>query len=1056
MKNIAFTFFAVSASVALATPIDKTTARAAASAFVASDGVGAVVLRGRTVKSVFDRDDLWIVSLDPAGHVVLAGSDLVDPIVGFSVNDFVEPDPESPAYAMLAASAEASREAEVSGGVRHAKWISLLSGGTKQRLKAGAVDSPETIVIPPFLESHYNQWQPYNDYAPVYDASTNKLGSYRGRCPCGCVATAAAQEFRHFRWPARIDRVDSFDHSFTDTNNVATSFPIRFNGYVPVNWGALEDSYVNGVTTYVTNYNSNGGYSWRTERKNDLRGNVAESVRYPIARLILFVDVLAHMSFGSNGSGASYNTVVGNASDWYTPGTWVSADDSRILTDLQAGVPCRVSIGAYDSSGKRYKGHAVIAHGWAGDGMTQYVYINFGWGGSNDGYYNIADDFQDYQEKEVYVGHYPRAKPQLDPLPKVCGTSVTLNWHFPDFYTNKLSGFTVFASKTATSTSTFLDDFSASAGVSSSEKIYVGTDGSYGYDGNLLYTTARNAGTYTFPNAYTLTSASVLTFRLFSYNTLGALYEVQVQFDGGEWDTVCTPQITSAGNSGWSTERVYLGSHGGRTARFRIRNSRIGGSFYSSGRILIDDFKVTEVLVPESPAAHSVGKAARSLTLSGLTPGATYSFSVMPTVSGALVDGEASEPMAASIAGERRTPVPGVETYTAANLSFSAADTSGTWSYSGTVVDDTTILGKFSCSIAVAISGKLTATSSLSFGWSANNNYGNGSDTLTVVFTAADGTATTVWTATNSQNTERQNVSVELGEFAGQSGKLAISIRHSGPSYKGDQYGGRLYAPRVTNVLIPSVPAAAWATETLTALGTPEIRSVSNVAEGFYGECGLGATTFNVTCSESVASLAAMPSHLSLVCDNDVTVTPKGNGKFSVRISPSGVTDDNARSRMILTLAATDTNGTVAYKDLSLRFEKRTAAASVTVNAQSAHGSALTVEIPYSWFVECGLAADGASAEVLESLAEADSDGDGRDNWLEYICQTDPTDATKKLMCFIEVINGRGKVTYEPSELRPGFRAVIKGTDDLRAVEWTTVTTTTSPLHFFTVVIENE
>lgn len=1044
MKKIAFIFSAVAASVALATPIDKTTARAAASAFVASDGVGAVVFRGRTVKAVFDRDGLWIVSLDPAGHVILAGSDLVDPIVGFSVNDFVEPDSESPAYAMLSASAEASRAAEVSGGVRHAKWNRLLGGGAKPRLMAaGPVDSPETIVIPPFLESHYNQWQPYNDYAPVYDASTNKLDSYRGRCPCGCVATAAAQGFRHFRWPARIDRVDSFVHSFTDTNNVTTSFPIRFNGFIPVNWGALEDSYVNGVTTYVTNYNSNGGYSWWTEWKNDLRGNVAESVRYPIARLILFADVLAHMSFGSDASGANYGTVSGNASDWYTPGTWVSADDSRILADIASGVPVQV----------RIPGHAVVGHGWATDGSDSYIYLNYGWGGSNDGYYNIGEGLL----QEVYVGHYPRAKPQLDPLPKVCGTSVTLNWHFPDFYTNKLSGFTVFASKTATSTSTLLDDFSASAGVSSSDNIYVTAD-SVGNDGNLLFTKPFAAGTYTFSGSYTLTSASVLTFKVYSFAALGAEYRIEARFDGGDWTPLCTPALmTGWGGSGWSMERVYLGSHGGQTAQFRICNAHRGPYYpQDDSRILLDDFKVTEVLVPESPAAHSVGKAARSLTLSGLTPGATYSFSVVPTVSGALVDGEASEPMAASIAGERRTPVPGVETYAAANLSFSAADTSGTWSYSGTVVDDTTILDKSSCSIAVAISGKLTATSSLSFGWSANNYYENGSDTLTVVFTAADGTATTVWTATNSQNMERQNVSVALGEFAGQSGKLAISTRHSGSCYVGDQYGGRLYAPCVTNVQIPSAPAAAWATETLTALGTPEIRSVSNVAEGFYGECGLGATTFNVTCSESVASLAALPSHLSLVCDNDVTVTPKGNGKFSVRISPSGVTDDNARSRMILTLAATDTNGTVAYKDLSLRFEKRTAAASVTVNAQSAHGSALTVEIPYSWFVECGLAADGASAEVFESLAEADSDGDGRANWLEYICQTDPTDATKKLMCFIEVINGHGKVTYEPSELRPGFRAVIKGTDDLRAVEWTTVTTTTSPLHFFTVVIENE
>ena len=55
-----------------------------------------------------------------------------------------------------------------------------------------------------------------------------------------------------------------------------------------------------------------------------------------------------------------------------------------------------------------------------------------------------------------------------------------------------------------------------------------------------------------------------------------------------------------------------------------------------------------------------------------------------------------------------------------------------------------------------------------------------------------------------------------------------------------------------------------------------------------------------------------------------------------------------------------------------------------------------------------------------------------------------------------EVVDGRGKVTYEPSDLRQGFKAVVKGTDDLRAENWTTVTTTTSPLHFFTVVIEND
>ena len=248
----------------------------------------------------------------------------------------------------------------------------------------------------------------------------------------------------------------------------------------------------------------------------------------------------------------------------------------------------------------------------------------------------------------------------------------------------------------------------------------------------------------------------------------------------------------------------------------------------------------------------------------------------------------------------------------------------------------------------------------------------------------------------------------------------------------------------------------AWETETLTALGTPEIRSVSSVSEGFYSECGLGTTTFSVTCSESVTSLQALPSHLALVGDNDVTVTPRGNGRFTVSVTPSGVTEDNLRSRMILTLAATDANGTTAYKDLSLRFAPMEAVAAVTVTAQSASGAELTAVIPYTWFVENGLASSGAADAVFEQAAYADSDGDGMANWAEYVCQTDPRDADEKLVCSIEVVNGKGKVSYWPSDIRSGYRAVVKGTDDLRSPVWTTVTTETSTLHFFKVVIEME
>ena len=88
-------FIALAGAVS-AVSVTEGEARAAATAFVVVDPVGSAVLRGRTVSTVYERDGLWIASLSPSGHVILSGSDLADPIVGFSTSDFAEPDPDSP------------------------------------------------------------------------------------------------------------------------------------------------------------------------------------------------------------------------------------------------------------------------------------------------------------------------------------------------------------------------------------------------------------------------------------------------------------------------------------------------------------------------------------------------------------------------------------------------------------------------------------------------------------------------------------------------------------------------------------------------------------------------------------------------------------------------------------------------------------------------------------------------------------------------------------------------------------------------------------------------
>lgn len=1048
-KTITFSIALSIIGVAYAEWLDESTVKTAAEAFTSNDAIGSTILKGCTVAGLTQRQYLWIVSLEPSGHIVMSGSDLADPIVGFSKNNFTDPDPDSPAYAMLEGSSAAVAAKEEQGGTRHARWTKLLGSRGRPLLKAGDVESPDTIVIPQFLESHYNQCQPYNDYCPIYEANTNavRCDSYRGRCPCGCVATAAAQMLKHFQWPARIDAMFSHTHSFSNLNGQVVSFPLRFNGFAPWAWSQIESQYVTHTDQEVWVPIEDNPGRYYVYHEADLRGLVKEVVRYPIARLIMFADVLAHMSFGTDGSSANYGTVASNASDWYTPGTWVSATDSRVLADITNGVPVQISI----------PGHAVVGHGWATDGTNdKYIYLNYGWGGSNDGYYNVSGS----TIQQVYVGHYPRAKPQIDPLPKVCETNLTLNWHFPDFYTNNLSGFTVSISRPATTPSTFLDDFSDSTGSSSSNEIYIDSGN------DLLYSDYAASGNYTYAQSFILTSASELFFKVSSYAAISSTMKIQVRFNGGDWQTVSTPDLDEGfGSNNWNSYRIYLGGHGGETAQFRIVRDW-GGTYYIDknnnrvdyGSVRLDDFTITNVLAPVEPEIMNVGKTARSLTLTGLAAGATYSFAVTPNVSDALVDGESSESVSTSIAGTRNTPIPGEQTYTPTTLSFSASDASGTWSYSGSTTSSTSVEDWWNASTTATLQGRLTSDSFLSFSWKANNDYTYVSGAVSVVFINQAGNSTTLWSvANNDPVTKAQDVLLPLDSLAGQTGRIKISIAFE--TSNGYSYGkGEILSPQITNVLVPSVPAVAWNKETLNSLGTPEILSVSAVEEGFYAECGTNATTFAVTCSESVTSLAAWPSHLALVDDGDVSVTPEGNGRFAVTVTPSGVTEENARSRMILTLAATDANGTTTYKDLSLRFAPIDVITAVTVNATTSSGDDFSVDVPYEWIERYGLVPAGSAASAYEAAlaTTADADGDGIPNWAEYVCGTCPTNSSSKLTATITIDeNGTPDVGYETDgQIANGFKAVIKGTNNLSDdfSKWQ-VTTGTKALHFYRVEI---
>ena len=109
--------------------------------------------------------------------------------------------------------------------------------------------------------------------------------------------------------------------------------------------------------------------------------------------------------------------------------------------------------------------------------------------------------------------------------------------------------------------------------------------------------------------------------------------------------------------------------------------------------------------------------------------------------------------------------------------------------------------------------------------------------------------------------------------------------------------------------------------------------------------------------------------------------------------------------------------------------------------------------VPYTWL---DTYFPSAATVGYETLAWHDSDGDGYQNWEEYVLQTNPTNAESKLSVSIRMEGGVPHVEYEPTSFLGGYRAIIKGSNDLKASpdNWVPITAPTGAFHFFKVVVE--
>ena len=1064
---------------AFAADLNQLTAKLVAKNFIEKDDVGSSLLIGCSVKDVTKRDGLWVVTLSPSGYILLSGNTAAEPVVAFSRNDWKEPE-EGTAFAKMiecaqtnAAVAKVNEAAQgASSGVmlvslasvagegsgvserREAKWDlllgkstssvkSILSGLTGGGISTASITYDEdslTKSVLPFLKTEWSQWQPYNDYAPI---DLNAMyEAYRGRYPCGCVATAYAQVMKYWKWPERMDEVFSAAHKMYDASgNLTDTRTIRFDGHEAFDWASMSNSYP---------------YYLSAGNTHDMRGVTRESARHSVARLISMSAVMLETYYSTGGSGANVGMAIGK-NPWYEAGTLlfrskVNDDEAffaAVKGSLVEGVPVLVTV----------PGHQVIAHGWAeGSDGTGYVYLNYGWGGDNDGYFNITetdstDAVYGYVE-EVVVGHRPKKTVQIEALPAVSEESVTLKWHVPERYAADFSGYEIVVGRDSVNVSDWSCDFEDTS-VNYGE-FTVGAMSGIRNDTRVISVVVGQRADYEFPVTFRLTGHSVLTYKLRRDCTCLTL-KIQGRFDGGEWEDIDVPTITTLDSTAWEARQIFLGEkRGGQMLRLRVVvTPHIQYPSGLNSGIQLDDFALTEVL-PFEEETVTCEASARSHTFTGLAAGTGYSFAVKPIGEGTLL----SSAVQTMIEGAAKVPAAGG--YAVRDYEFTAGDSN--WSVTtsnGSSLDGARVLfGYWEGSLSVASGGEVMEDSVFSFDWTATGYYEEGLsfDVLSVTFTPDEGKSVTLLSLTNTANqTEAQEVEISLGEYAGMVGKIAAVYAHKGSQYTYSGYGLKISNAKLTNVMGLDLDGEIeWTEVVRSAADLPRIDSVTSlsetspvVQEGFYRECARGDNVFFVNCSEGVTSLVAHPSHQYLLTEKNVMVYSLGSGKFAVTIDGSGIDEAEDRTRMILTLEAADANGRKAYKDLSLRFSSETAAESYTSSSTSSITKTL-IPVPYTWLIEKGLVASGADESAMDAAAAADFDGDGLCNYAEYLFGTDPCDAKDYFKVYIEMKDQSPVISWNYTNDLVSY--TIVGATNITDTTWTmTNSTNLSGMRFFRV-----
>lgn len=333
------------------------------------------ITRGQ-LKMLQVNKEFVVMGYEDGGFVIVSKDDLTPEIIGYSTTDFNEAI-KNESFKWYLKAVQATVESIVA------------SGKSYKTIKPDINKFPAQMS--PLIKSHWGQESPYNDLCP--EGTVSGTGSWQGygktgRTVSGCVATAMAQIIYYNRFPARGN----------GTHSVRVKQANGSYKTVAVNYDESIYDYDNMLNDY-----NQGSY-------NAVQGKA-------VAKLMLDCGVASDMQYATDGSGTyTSNAAVGLRRNFGYPATTrmverknFSEEDwmDMVFTEVSAH---RAIL--YTGVDLANGGHAFVLCGYNSDGK---VWINWGWNGSADGYYDIALlnpkssglKFSSYQDMIIGFGGKP-------------------------------------------------------------------------------------------------------------------------------------------------------------------------------------------------------------------------------------------------------------------------------------------------------------------------------------------------------------------------------------------------------------------------------------------------------------------------------------------------------------------------------------------------------------------------------------------------------------------------------------------------------------------------